>query len=112
MEVFYSILTCIYVKIVRVQGHLLFKRSFLPNVLGTQISIVSIIPLMFTALYFLTTKAFLLSKFALIVTSLVSVNFDEKTIIISDNKMKINNFITFTNNRNVVGGLWIVDFSP
>lgn len=50
----------------------MFKRSFLPNVLATQISIASVIPLIFAAIYFLTKKAFILSKIALIVSSVVS----------------------------------------
>uniref|UniRef100_A0A2S2Q711 Uncharacterized protein n=1 Tax=Sipha flava TaxID=143950 RepID=A0A2S2Q711_9HEMI len=52
-------------------GHMIFKRSFLPNLLTTQISVATVIPLIFAALYFLTKKAFLLSKFALIITSVV-----------------------------------------
>jgi len=56
-----------------VVGHMIFKRSFLPNVLATQISIASVIPFIFAAIYFLTKKAFILSKIALIVTSVVSV---------------------------------------
>ncbi|XP_060839433.1 uncharacterized protein LOC132920784 [Rhopalosiphum padi] len=52
-------------------GHMIFKRSLLPNVLATQISIASVIPIMFAVLYFLTKKAFILSKIALVVTSVV-----------------------------------------
>ncbi|KAF0770968.1 Uncharacterized protein FWK35_00015391 [Aphis craccivora] len=52
-------------------GHMIFKRSLLPNVLATQISIASVIPIMFAAIYFLTKKAFILSKIALVVTSVV-----------------------------------------
>ncbi|XP_022178634.1 uncharacterized protein LOC111039422 [Myzus persicae] len=52
-------------------GHMIFKRSFLPNVLATQISIASVIPIIFAAIYFLTKKAFILSKIALVVTSVV-----------------------------------------
>ncbi|XP_060879344.1 uncharacterized protein LOC132951584 [Metopolophium dirhodum] len=52
-------------------GHMIFKRSLLPNVLATQISIASVIPIIFAAIYFLTKKAFILSKIALVVTSVV-----------------------------------------
>lgn len=52
---------------------MVFKRSFLPHLLATQISIASVIPIIFAALYFLTKKAFILSKIALVVTSVVSV---------------------------------------
>ncbi|VVC33492.1 Protein of unknown function DUF1676 [Cinara cedri] len=52
-------------------GHMIFKRSFLANVLATQITIASVIPIVFTAIYFLTKNAFLLSKVALVITSVV-----------------------------------------
>ncbi|XP_050437140.1 uncharacterized protein LOC126843576 [Adelges cooleyi] len=52
-------------------GHLLFKRIILPSLLSIHVSIVSIIPIVIVALFFLAKNAILLSKFAFIITSAV-----------------------------------------
>lgn len=80
---------------------MIFKRSFLPNVLATQISIASVIPLLFAAIYFITKKAVLLSKIAIIVTSVVSVATDfrqlnEHASFLNNSKVNNNNRLHFS----------------
>ncbi|XP_022196332.2 uncharacterized protein LOC111053718 [Nilaparvata lugens] len=51
-------------------GRLLVKRAVLPYILGLKINLIAIIPLVFAALIFLTKKAFMLSKFAFLFTTI------------------------------------------
>ncbi|XP_050533829.1 uncharacterized protein LOC126901436 [Daktulosphaira vitifoliae] len=53
-------------------GNIIFKRSLLQSVLATQISIVSLVPMIFATLYFLIKNALMMSKFAIVISSFVS----------------------------------------